>query len=799
VAGNTNQPSPSRLSPHAMKAWLLPLLVGLVTAQSGDASCPCITAFPSGINPSDGVSIGSGTFFYPSSYGLNTCSAHDSSLAPYCDAADPPSWCADSWCYVDYATCSLPTAASSYFTGVTLHYSYATCGATNTFINWFGESGLEAASGSQTLDGLVNTIRTYLSSLVEVLETNEIEMRAGAASDGTLCSGVSSGCPCVGCSTLNNWDNSSLNFASTSMTVRPGVDTTSTSAVVERCLSGFLEHSFLHVASKEADFEQRIGYEYAAFNGQGTYAQWPATDTCNWGSYDPRFRPWYVGAATGPKDVVIVIDVSGSMQQNDRMDLAKEAASKVLDTLGDTDFVTVIKFSSSAEVALVQGTRQMVRATGTAIADLKSWIENLSPNGSTNFKAALEAALGAISDLDVYSERATCTKSVLFLSDGVPDQGSWTDSVSNNIQTTAQSVNARIFTYALGSNAPTDILKSISCNNRGAMWAVDDGGDLNNAMANYYSFLAPMYPACKLRWSYYNDSITGRPMIASCIQAYKKETTGQATSCGGGLTGAVGDLLGVVCMDVSLIVDKETLLARGDSDDFFSRVDADRAACNVVEPTESQLQTLRSRIDPAFGDATCPIVAVPAEKEVKMAFTVAGTVDDFTTAVRNAIVQKVAIAAGVAFAKVTLDVTSASVNLDFSIRTSTPDTTIALLAASVSNEADASTFFTTSELSVTVESIQAAPALVGEGEGDGGIPLLALIGGAAGGALCIIFVLCKICKGNKGSSNPQRPPASVTSSHSVATASASAPVAVAGRVVQGYYPDPNVPVGMPVQ
>ena len=128
-----------------------------------------------------------------------------------------------------------------------------------------------------------------------------------------------------------------------------------------------------------------------------------------------------------------------------------------------------------------------------------------------------------------------------------------------------------------------------------------------------------MYLACQLRWSYYNDSITGRPMIASSATRRKLR---QAT-CGGGLTGSVGDLLGVVCMDVSLIVDKETLLARGDSDDFFSRVDADRAACNVAEPTESQLQMLRSRIDPAFGDATCPTVAVQSEKEVTMAFTVA--------------------------------------------------------------------------------------------------------------------------------------------------------------------------------
>ena len=48
---------------------------------------------------------------------------------------------------------------------------------------------------------------------------------------------------------------------------------------------------------------------------------------------DPRIRPWYVAASSGPKDVVIVLDVSGSMSQYGRLDLAKEAAETVINTL----------------------------------------------------------------------------------------------------------------------------------------------------------------------------------------------------------------------------------------------------------------------------------------------------------------------------------------------------------------------------------------------------------------------------------------------------------------------------------
>ena len=56
-------------------------------------------------------------------------------------------------------------------------------------------------------------------------------------------------------------------------------------------------------------------------------------------SFDPRFRPWYVETATPePKDVVLVIDTSGSMTTA-LMNVAKEAAKTVLSTMNPRDRV----------------------------------------------------------------------------------------------------------------------------------------------------------------------------------------------------------------------------------------------------------------------------------------------------------------------------------------------------------------------------------------------------------------------------------------------------------------------------
>ncbi|NXT68317.1 CA2D4 protein, partial [Chaetops frenatus] len=58
-------------------------------------------------------------------------------------------------------------------------------------------------------------------------------------------------------------------------------------------------------------------------------------------SFDCRNRGWYIQAATSPKDIVIIVDVSGSMKGL-RMTIAKHTIVTILDTLGENDFVNII-------------------------------------------------------------------------------------------------------------------------------------------------------------------------------------------------------------------------------------------------------------------------------------------------------------------------------------------------------------------------------------------------------------------------------------------------------------------------
>ena len=52
----------------------------------------------------------------------------------------------------------------------------------------------------------------------------------------------------------------------------------------------------------------------------------------------------YTQTATSLKDVVILMDLSGNVEESS-IEMAKETAKKIIETLGDDDYLNVIKVS----------------------------------------------------------------------------------------------------------------------------------------------------------------------------------------------------------------------------------------------------------------------------------------------------------------------------------------------------------------------------------------------------------------------------------------------------------------------
>jgi len=123
--------------------------------------------------------------------------------------------------------------------------------------------------------------------------------------------------------------------------------------------------------------------------------------------------------ARNSADVVLVIDVSGSMQATDvaptRLDAAKSAATTLIDQLPGSDRIALISFSSTATP------RQSLTTDHGAV---KAALAGLRPGGGTALGTALSLAL---SQLDSGARTASGVQPrpamIVVLTDGVSNQG----------------------------------------------------------------------------------------------------------------------------------------------------------------------------------------------------------------------------------------------------------------------------------------------------------------------------------------------------------------------------------------
>ena len=376
----------------------------------------------------------------------------------------------------------------------------------------------------------------------------------------------------------------------------------------ETCASQqLMEHGPKGYTIRETAVEYpQTAWHFSGFQQTGLYRNWPGIYQCRTehqcsGCSDPRFRGWYAGAASGPKDVIIIIDTSGSMRTSGRMAAAIEAAQWTVNTLSATDYATVVAFASTARV--FGASQQLLRMTAANKKALKTYLATLSANGGTNMKAAFEAAFDVIrrsftQDVDT----SGCNKIFLFLSDGAPTQGQEPEttilarnggrSYMNEDEEEKTSTHVRIFTYAFGDGAPSALMKRIACDNSAIYRRVSDAdkANLKSIMASYFVYLAAGIKGASTttsaKWTdAYEDGQGMGQMTGACSPAYDK-------------TKDPVQLLAVVCLGLPIETGK-TLTGWTEE---FSKAMAKRTTCPIVSFSLKQLEALRAQAD---GHSVC--------------------------------------------------------------------------------------------------------------------------------------------------------------------------------------------------
>lgn len=172
------------------------------------------------------------------------------------------------------------------------------------------------------------------------------------------------------------------------------------------------------------------------------------------------------------KDVVLVLDVSGSMT-GEKIRQAQAAADYVLDHLGQKDRFNIVAFSSATRLFADRP------APVTQVAAGHRFIRDLAALGSTDInRALLEALAGAD------RERPTV---VIFLTDGLPTVGELNpDTIASNV-TAAAAKSVRLFAFGVGDDVDTVLLDQLSGNQRGVSTYVRPGQDIAEAVSGFYA------------------------------------------------------------------------------------------------------------------------------------------------------------------------------------------------------------------------------------------------------------------------------------------------------------------------
>lgn len=84
--------------------------------------------------------------------------------------------------------------------------------------------------------------------------------------------------------------------------------------------------------------------------------------------YDCRLRPWYVSAGGAPRDVLILLDASGSMNNSVNEYVAEQFTVALLSALTDDDQVNVMRFNVEMETPISCFNDKLVSVSGVELA-----------------------------------------------------------------------------------------------------------------------------------------------------------------------------------------------------------------------------------------------------------------------------------------------------------------------------------------------------------------------------------------------------------------------------------------------
>uniref|UniRef100_A0A668AFM6 Calcium channel, voltage-dependent, alpha 2/delta subunit 1a n=1 Tax=Myripristis murdjan TaxID=586833 RepID=A0A668AFM6_9TELE len=255
--------------------------------------------------------------------------------------------------------------------------------------------------------------------------------------------------------------------------------------------------------------------------------------------YDVRRRPWYIQGAASPKDMLILVDASGSVSGL-TLKLIRTSVGEMLETLSDDDYVNVVYFNNKATQAACF--KNLVQANVRNKKILKDAVHSITAKGITNYRGGFELAFKQLELTNV--TRANCNKIIMLFTDGGEERAQEIFDKYNHDKT------VRIFTFSVGQhNYDKGPIKWMACANKGYYYEIPSIGAIRINTQEYLDVLGrPMVKADKkakqVQWTnVYLDALELGLVITGTLPVFNKTNTKKPQN---------QLILGVMAIDVSL-------------------------------------------------------------------------------------------------------------------------------------------------------------------------------------------------------------------------------------------------------
>ncbi len=182
------------------------------------------------------------------------------------------------------------------------------------------------------------------------------------------------------------------------------------------------------------------------------------------------------------KDIVFVLDTSGSMRDDQKIEQAKAALINGLKGLRPVDRFNIVTFAAQSRPF----SERLMKADKEAVAEAVRWVGEISAKGGTNIQAALRDAIHYLPLSDV-KERVPL---IVFVTDGLPTVGETNTKPLLDFIVAENKVGARIYTLGVGFDVNVQLLDLLTKKSRGIRDYVTPGQNLEMKLSSFYEKVA---------------------------------------------------------------------------------------------------------------------------------------------------------------------------------------------------------------------------------------------------------------------------------------------------------------------